>query len=141
MWATSIGSTFSHSPVPGERKSGIPEGTEMPAPVSATTERAPATSAAKRSRSALTVAAANSAPAEPSSAFAEEGGDALLRVGAGEHLGECLLLGLETGVEAGVDRDALDRGDGQRGLPGQLARPQQGRVEQLVVVDNAVDEA
>ena len=25
MWATSIGSTFSHSPVPGERKSGIPE--------------------------------------------------------------------------------------------------------------------
>ena len=38
MCATSIGSTFSHSPVPGERKSGIPEGTEMPAPVSATTE-------------------------------------------------------------------------------------------------------
>ena len=38
MWATSIGSTFVHSPVPGVRKSGIPEGTEMPAPVSATTE-------------------------------------------------------------------------------------------------------
>ena len=40
MWATSIGSTFSHSPVPGERKSGIPDGTEIPAPVSATTEPA-----------------------------------------------------------------------------------------------------
>ena len=32
MWATSIGSTFSHSPLPGERKSGIPDGTEIPAP-------------------------------------------------------------------------------------------------------------
>ena len=38
MWATSIGSTFSHIPVPGVRKSGIPDGTEIPAPVSATTE-------------------------------------------------------------------------------------------------------
>ena len=26
MCATSIGLTFSHSPVPGERKSGIPDG-------------------------------------------------------------------------------------------------------------------
>ena len=41
MWATSIGSTFSQSPVPGERKSGIPDGTEIPAPVNATTDRAP----------------------------------------------------------------------------------------------------
>ena len=32
------GRRFSHRPVPGVRKSGIPEGTEMPAPVSATTE-------------------------------------------------------------------------------------------------------
>ena len=40
MCATSIGSTFSHSPVPGERKSGIPDGTEIPAPVRATTEPA-----------------------------------------------------------------------------------------------------
>jgi hypothetical protein len=37
MWATSIGSTFAHRPVPGERKSGIPDGTEIPAPVNATT--------------------------------------------------------------------------------------------------------
>ncbi len=40
MWATSIGSTSSQIPVPGERKSGIPEGTEIPAPVSATTRPA-----------------------------------------------------------------------------------------------------
>ena len=57
MWATSIGSTFAHSPVPGERKSGIPDGTEIPAPVSATTESASRISsraAPQRSRSALT---------------------------------------------------------------------------------------
>ena len=48
MWATSIGSTFSHSPVPGERKSGIPDGTEMPAPVSTTAWRASRSSAASR---------------------------------------------------------------------------------------------
>ena len=47
MWATSIGSTFSQSPVPGERKSGMPEGTEIPAPVSATTELASRTSSAR----------------------------------------------------------------------------------------------
>ena len=40
MCATSIGSTFSQSPVPGERKSGMPEGTEMPAPVSTTARSA-----------------------------------------------------------------------------------------------------
>ena len=53
MCATSIGSTFSHSPVPGERKSGIPEGTEIPAPVSATTEPASRMSAARRWTSVL----------------------------------------------------------------------------------------
>ncbi len=41
MWATSIGSTFSQSPLPGVRKSGMPDGTEIPAPVSATTDAAP----------------------------------------------------------------------------------------------------
>src|ERR1700731_2181284 len=40
MWATSIGSTLAHSPGAGERKSGIPDGTEIPAPVRATTESA-----------------------------------------------------------------------------------------------------
>ena len=48
MCATAIGSTSSHSPVPGERKSGMPEGTEIPAPVSATVRRAARNSAASR---------------------------------------------------------------------------------------------
>ena len=48
MCATAIGSTLRHSPVWGERKSGIPEGTEIPAPVSATTEPAPRISSARR---------------------------------------------------------------------------------------------
>ncbi len=52
MCATSIGSTRSHSPVPAERKSGIPDGTEMPAPVSATTEPASPISSARRAISA-----------------------------------------------------------------------------------------
>src|SRR5918998_1143207 len=36
MCATSIGSTFAHRPVIGVRKSGIPDGTEIPAPVRTT---------------------------------------------------------------------------------------------------------
>ena len=54
MWATSIGSTFSHRPVRGDLKSGIPDGTEMPAPVSATTESAARTSSARRVASRVT---------------------------------------------------------------------------------------
>ena len=50
MCATSIGSTFSHNPVPGLRKSGIPEGTEIPAPVRTTADRAEESSAAKVER-------------------------------------------------------------------------------------------
>src|ERR671917_54271 len=48
MWATSIGSTFAQMPVPGVRKSGIPDGTEMPAPVSASTFPAEPISSARR---------------------------------------------------------------------------------------------
>ena len=47
--ATFIGSTFAHSPLPGVRKSGIPDGTEIPAPVRATTRSAePISSASAR---------------------------------------------------------------------------------------------
>src|SRR5690348_6054858 len=48
MWATFIGSTLVHSPVPAERKSGMPDGTETPAPVSATTDSACSISPASR---------------------------------------------------------------------------------------------
>ena len=46
--ATSIGFTSVQSPEPGERKSGIPEGTEIPAPVSTTARRAERSSSASR---------------------------------------------------------------------------------------------
>ena len=52
MWATSIGSTFSHSPFPGVRKSGIPDGTEIPAPVRTTARSAWRSSSASRAASA-----------------------------------------------------------------------------------------
>src|SRR2546423_14609796 len=143
MWATSMGSTRSHRPVPGERKSGIPEGTEMPAPVSATTRSA---AAIRRASSAVAEAAparvpiASGAP-ETRRAFAQKGVDALLGVGAGERLREGLLLCLDAGVEVARRRDALDLPQRERRLRGELARPRQGGVEQLVVLDHAVGEA
>ena len=48
MGATSIGLTFSQMPVPGERKSGIPDGTDTPAPVRTNAERAPRIISARR---------------------------------------------------------------------------------------------
>src|SRR6202789_1568587 len=52
MWATSIGSTLAQSPVSGVRKSGIPDGTETPAPVRATVHPESSMSAASRRTSA-----------------------------------------------------------------------------------------
>ncbi len=49
MCATSIGSTFAQMPVCGVRKSGMPDGTEMPAPVSTTTGPLDRISSATRS--------------------------------------------------------------------------------------------
>src|SRR6058998_3815281 len=88
MCATSIGLTFSHSPVPGERKSGIPDGTEIPAPVSATTDPASRTREASRSTRSwsaadetLTAMRLEPLLALPARlALAQEGGDALLGV-------------------------------------------------------------
>jgi len=56
MWATSIGSTFSQIPVPGVRKSGIPDGTEIPAPVSATVQRDSRINSASRGAAAPSLA-------------------------------------------------------------------------------------
>src|SRR4051794_22994622 len=63
MWATSIGSTLAQRPVSGVRKSGIPDGTETPAPVSTTVQAEPRIRLARRltptgfrlSASALTI--------------------------------------------------------------------------------------
>ena len=54
MCATSIGSTFAHRPVSGVRKSGMPDGTEMPAPVNATTGWHERISSASRAASVIT---------------------------------------------------------------------------------------
>src|SRR3954463_9163861 len=99
MCATSIGSTFSHNPLPGERKSGIPDGTEIPAPVSATTEPASRIREASRvTRSVVVEATADQGRAlfalPVRLALAQEGADALLAVLALEDGGEGGLLGL-----------------------------------------------
>src|SRR5688500_5618342 len=49
MCATSIGSTLSHRPVPGERTSGTRLGTELPAPGRATVRFEERSSSARRS--------------------------------------------------------------------------------------------
>src|ERR1700688_289959 len=139
MCATAVGSTFSHNPVPGERKSGMPEGTEMPAPVSATTERAPRISSASRTSAGFTRPGADRSLArEMRRAFAEERGDALARVGARECLRERTLLGLDARVEIARGRHALDLPGRQRRLAGELARPLHRGVEQFVILDETV---
>ena len=137
MCATSIGLTFSHSPVPGERKSGIPDGTEIPAPVSATTEPASRISSASARRRA-------DAPVRPAPpgrhlpwnrrrALLQERRDPLAGVLGAEHGREALLLGLDPGVEIAGGRHPLDLLDRQRRLARELARPGERGVEQLVV--------
>jgi hypothetical protein len=79
-------------------------------------------------------------------ALAEERRDALARVLAREDLRERLLLGLQALVEIGVPGNALDLADGDRRLSGQLARPRQRGVEELMVgavprpqIESAID--
>src|SRR3954453_13964552 len=97
MCATSIGSTLAHSPVPGVRKSGIPDGTEIPAPVSATTDPALRISSASRSTPAGSPPPAARPPGLASPprrlSLLDEGRDALARVLGLEGGGEGHLLG------------------------------------------------
>src|SRR5207253_7047889 len=95
MWATSIGSTFSHNPTPGERKSGIPDGTEIPAPVRATTDPAPRISSASSATGVPTA----SFSLELRRALLKESGDPLARILGRKRGGEPLLLGLDPGIE------------------------------------------
>src|SRR5919107_755350 len=138
MWATSIGSTFSHRPFPGVRKSGMPEGTEMPAPVSATTVSASRMSSASAAAGASLLPTAKLPPLPLRRALAEEGADPLLRIFGLERRGEAGLLVLDALVEVRVVRGPLDALDGQRRLARELACPRERRVEQLVIRDHAV---
>ncbi len=121
----------------------------MPAPVSATTERAPRTSFAKRSTSDGGVARERTvplstrpllSPAEARRPFAEKRRDALLRVPARKHGSERALLRLDPLVQLARAGDALDLLHRDRRLTGQLARPRERGVQQLVILDHAIDE-
>ena len=107
MCATSIGSTFSHSPVPGERKSGIPDGTEIPAPVSATTEPAARTQLGElRCRAGGTGPAVTLAAVPHGLALAQEGADPLARVlGLAKTVAKPCLLGRDALVEVALGAD------------------------------------
>src|SRR4051812_6842102 len=134
MCATSIGLTFSHMPVPGERKSGMPDGTDTPAPVSTTAERASRSMSARWVALSMLVLVANVLLAlEMRRPLAEEGADALLRVLRVERRLEPARLCLEALAELAGRRHRLDLLDRDRRLLGELARPRQRRVEQLVV--------
>ena len=139
MWATSIGSTFSHSPVPGERKSGIPDGTEMPAPVSARLSRP--RGSARRGAGGRAGRSRRSLPSKCGRALLQERRDPLARVLGGEGGQECLLLGLESGVKVAGGGHPLDLLDRDRRLRRELPRPGECRVEQLVIGDDAVGKA
>ena len=139
MWATFIGSTFCQVPVPGERKSGIPDGTEMPAPVSATTESASRTSSASRaiSREGSDI---RLCPANRGARLARNAEMPSRASSLASTLANACLLGGDAGVDVACAGDALDLLDRQRRLRRQPPRPRQGGVEQFVILDHAVDE-
>src|SRR5918994_2946582 len=167
MWATSIGSTFSQIPFPGVRKSGIPEGTEIPAPVSATVHSLSRISSASCAAGAEVngdgvmrgrlpkMALPSEArrlpsrlrrgppllPAPLRGTLLKEGGDSLLAVLRQECRCEPLLLGLDPLVQVALVGDRLDLLDSERRLPGELAGPGEGGVEELLVGDQVVGEA
>ena len=143
MWATSIGSTFAHRPVPGVRKSGMPGRHRDPGAGQRDDRARPrAISSASRSSAAARRARSLTSPVHFGRALAEEGADALLGVLAdGRPRANAGLLGLDALVEVALGGDLLDLLDGERRLLGELARPGERRVEQLVVGHDAVDEA
>src|SRR3972149_11765816 len=98
--ATSIGSYFSHRPLPAERKSGAPGGVERPAPVSATARRL-----ARKRRAALARSGADRALS--TAGLTHDG----LEETAGDVGGELLeLVGHQAVGLHGDDRHAALRG-------------------------------
>ena len=117
----------------GVRKSGIPDGTEIPAPVSATTESA-ASDQLGQPRGRRGGAERAHRPRNRGRALAQEGGDPLASVLGGEHRARSPAFSAAIPASRSpVADDPLDLLDRQRRLAGELARPGQRRVEQLVV--------
>src|SRR3954469_13213855 len=110
MCATSIGLTFSQMPVPGERKSGMPDGTETPAPVSTSADCASRSISARRVAWSVEVrvAKAGLTTLELRRALPEEGADALLRVLRVERLLEPARLRFEPLAELAGGGHGLD---------------------------------
>src|SRR5438128_11214747 len=110
MCATSTGSTLSHRPLPGVRKSGIPDGTEMPAPVSATTKLAPCTSWARRARRGKREGCSGAerlAAFKAGRPFGEKRSDPLAGVGALEDRSKRPLLRLDARVDVARGGDVF----------------------------------
>ena len=138
MCATSIGSTFSQMPVPGERKSGIPDGTEIPAPVSATTEPASRTSSARRSD----VGAWATCPATSGCASRGRRRCPRLRVLAEPNMvAKPAFSASMPSSRSPLWETCLTCSTASGAWPPELARPRERGVEQLVVGDHPVDEA
>ncbi len=79
-------------------------------------------------------------PWNRAAALLQEGRDPLAGVLGAEGGDERLLLRLEPGLDVTGGGNALDLLDGHRSLAGELARPGERGVEQLVVRDDAVHE-
>src|SRR6266545_3060965 len=77
----------------------------------------------------------------PRLALTEKRTDPLARVIGAERGDEAALLGLDPLVEVRLGRDLLDLLDCHRRLPGELARPRERCVEQLVVGNDLVRES
>src|SRR3954452_7779260 len=104
----------------------MPDGTEIAAPVRTTALSA-----------ALGRAASSLLALELRLALPKERPDAFLRIFGSEHLAEGLALASQALAELAVHRDGLDPLDRHGRLLGQLPRPRQRDVEQLVIGDNA----
>ena len=100
MCATSIGSTFSHSPVPGVRKSGMP-GRHRDPGAGQDDGALGARAAARRAAPSRRVESRRSLALELRPALAEEGADALLRVLGAERASRSPALGLDALVQVG----------------------------------------
>src|SRR5579875_3325993 len=97
MWATSRGLTCVHRPLPGLRKSGIPEGTEIPAPVRTAAGWLARSSSARRRASATAAHALQGPPCKQKPPVCGGVGKAKVRLPPPGKLGAAQRLAAEVG--------------------------------------------